>query len=231
MCFKDSFSNHGMKIEYPKNDVSLLNQLCDKYGSDKGEMTSTNPYPWQSHTYTDFYDMIFGLNRASVSLIIECGIGTNNPNIKSSMGINGNPGASLRVWQDFFPSAQIIGCDIDKDILFQNKRIKTFYCDQTNPNSIKNFIKNAQISLNSADIIIDDGLHEFEAGKCFFFFTIPLLKKDGIYIVEDVKPDDLVKFKNFFSNQLDVYDVRYIELYSTKIKGYHDNRLIFIKKK
>ena len=49
-----------------------------------------------------------------MQLLIECGLGTNNINFKSSMGINGKPGASLRMWRDFFPSARIIGVDIDK---------------------------------------------------------------------------------------------------------------------
>src|SRR3546814_16912865 len=43
----------GFDVEYGKH-ASILNALCDRYGSDKGELTSEgNPYPWQSHTYAD----------------------------------------------------------------------------------------------------------------------------------------------------------------------------------
>ena len=49
----------------------------------------------------------------------------------------GKPGASLRVWRDYFPNAIIYGADIDKDILFAEERIKTFYIDQLDPVAIK----------------------------------------------------------------------------------------------
>ena len=53
------------------------------------------------------------------------------------MGKEGRPGASLYGWCEFFPNSHIFGADIDDDVLFNTKKIKTFYCDQTNPESIK----------------------------------------------------------------------------------------------
>ena len=50
---------------------------------------------------------------------------------------NGIPGVSLRVWIDYFFNAKIYGGDIDKEILFEEERSKTFYVDQLNSNSIK----------------------------------------------------------------------------------------------
>ena len=41
------------------------------------------------------------------------------------MTLSGSPGASLRVWKDFFSNAKIYGSDIDKDILFNEDRIFT----------------------------------------------------------------------------------------------------------
>ena len=159
--YKSNIFNHEFDIHYKKNDDSLLNTLSDKYGSDKGEVSpDSNPYPWRSHNYADFYSLIFGLRRTDVKSVIECGLGTNNPTLKSSMGVNGKPGASLRMWKDYFPNASIFGCDIDRDVLFSEERIKTFHCDQTSAKSIRNFLKNADISVDSVDIIIDDGLHE-----------------------------------------------------------------------
>ena len=49
------FFNYGFDVQYHKNDSSKLNFLADKYGSDKGEVTSgSNPYNWPSHNYSDF---------------------------------------------------------------------------------------------------------------------------------------------------------------------------------
>ena len=77
--------------------------------------------------------------------------------IKSSMGSIGKPGASLRMWKDYF-QYNIYGADIDRDILFNEERINTYYVDQLNTESIKSMWKD--IGLNDFDIIIDDGLHK-----------------------------------------------------------------------
>jgi hypothetical protein len=45
------------------------------------------------------------------------------------MSGGGKPGASLYVWRDFFPNAYIFGADIDKEVLFNDKRITTGYID------------------------------------------------------------------------------------------------------
>ena len=76
-------------LRYQKSPTSLLNGLCDVYGSDKGELTSQgHPYPWPSHTYADFYELLFQLKRKAVRRVFECGLGTNNPDVTSNMGLN-----------------------------------------------------------------------------------------------------------------------------------------------
>ena len=52
------------------------------------------------------------------------------------MSSNGKPGASLRVWRDYFYNAEIYGADIDKTN-FSEKRIKTFFVDQLDKKEIK----------------------------------------------------------------------------------------------
>ena len=222
----------SITFQYKKNDNSILNSLCDKYGSDKGETKPTNnPYPWNSHNYADFYALAFGLRRSDVQLVIECGLGTNNPNLVSTMGVDGQPGASLRVWRDFFPKAQIIGCDIDSQILFKEERIITFHCDQTSPESILKFCDSAKILEKSVDVIIDDGLHEYLAGCCFFEKLISKLRTDGIYIIEDVSHSDMIKYKKYFSKLEHLYETRFVYL-SSPIRLYGDNNnLISITKK
>ncbi|MDA8559618.1 hypothetical protein N9K62_01645, partial [Candidatus Pelagibacter bacterium] len=110
---------------------------------DKGFINpdSRKPYNWIPNSYTSYYHSIFNLNRDNIKLIFECGLGTNNPNLASNMTDTGMPGASLRVWRDYFKNAKIYGGDIDKEILFEEDRIKTFYVDQLNRNSIINMCK------------------------------------------------------------------------------------------
>ena len=72
---------------------------------------------------------------------MEVGLGSNNTELLSNMGSDGKPLASLRAWRDYFPNAQIYGADIDKDILTNEERIKTFFVDQTKPDTIREMLK------------------------------------------------------------------------------------------
>ena len=56
-------------------------------------------------------------------------------------GVDGKPLASLRAWRDYFKNAKIFGADVDKDCLFNEDRIKTFYVDQSDKDSVINMWK------------------------------------------------------------------------------------------
>jgi hypothetical protein len=222
----DSNSDQSFVIYTKKNTSDPLLQLCDKYGSDKGEVrTGPHPYPWPSHNYADFYSRLFSHCRLGVTKVMECGLGTNNPDIVSSMGADGKPGASLRVWRDYFPNAIVIGADIDREILFEEDRIKTYYLDQTNPQAIAEFWQN--VGLEGFDVILDDGLHIFEAGVCLFENSISKLAKNGVYIIEDVFVDDLLRFQDFFRTQQ--YAVDYVNLRRPGIELTYNNNLVVIR--
>ena len=211
---------------YKKNPGQELSLLCDLYGSDKGESKEFgHPYPWPSHSYADYYTRIFSQCRGSVKRVFECGIGTNNPTIESSMGITGKPGASLRVWRDYFPNALIFGADIDRNILFEEERIKTFYIDQLNPESILDFWSLA--GGDEFDIIIDDGLHTFEAGSTLFQCTINYLTAGGVYVIEDVSLENLLRYNEFFQDTNYLVDYVILERQNRYVDG---NCLIVIRK-
>jgi hypothetical protein len=219
--------DYSFSVYYQKNYNSLYSGLCDKYGSDKGEVDNTsNPYPWKSHTYSDYYSRIFDHCRGGVYKVFECGIGTNNTSIDSNMSSSGQPGASLRVWRDYFPNAEIFGADIDKDILFREDKIQTFYVDQTQSSSVVNMWN--EINHDSFDLIIDDGLHTFDAGICFFENSIDQLSSDGIYIIEDVSKKDLKAFSVFFKDS--EFQVDFVPLFRPMLK-LGSNSLVVIRKK
>jgi hypothetical protein len=147
---------YSIITHYQQNPVNRISALCDKYGSDKGSnQISGHSYTWPPHTYADHYERLFSHCRGSISSVFECGLGTNNPDIVSNMGVKGRPGASLRVWRDYFPGASIYGADIDREILFEEDRIRTLYVDQTDPQSISEMW--SSVSRSSFDLIIDDG--------------------------------------------------------------------------
>lgn len=225
MSTLDSSFDYKIVSYYTKNMTCEMSRLCDVYGSDKGEISKgPHPYQWPSHSYADFYSRLFWHCRDGVRNVFECGLGTNNPNLPSSMGISGKPGASLRVWRDFFPNAMIYGADIDRDVLFEENRIKTYYIDQLNPDAIRSFWQS--IGASNFDLMVDDGLHTFEAGSTLFQHSIDRLAPNGIYIIEDVKPLDLLRYKNYFQNK--DYMVEYVCMYRPSLL-LSDNSLVVIR--
>lgn len=184
---------------------SKLTELMNYYGSDKGGKNN-------HHNYSDYYSEIFFNKRKDVKNFLEIGLGTNNVNLASNMGKEGVPLASLKAWRDYFENANIYGADIDKEILKNDYRIKTFFVDQTNPATISLMFKN--IGVSKFDVILEDGLHEYNANICFFENSISFLSDNGIYIIEDVYFKDKIKFINYFKNS--EYNYSIIDIYHKK---------------
>lgn len=158
--------------EMPFNSerAEKLKFYFDKYGSDKA----------RSNEYHKLYSSIL---REDASAIFEIGLGTNNANIPSNMGIGGRPGASLRAFRDYMPNCKIYGADIDKGILFQEDRIETRQVNQLSQQSL-DYLKNW---LPPLDLFIDDGLHSFAANLNSLVVGLELTKPGGWIIIEDIK--------------------------------------------
>lgn len=224
----DMLFENGMWINYHQipNPIS---SLCDQYGSDKGSLRPFDASEtWATHNYADFYHHLFNRFRYSVKNVFECGIGSVNPSIPFHFKLDGIPGASLRVWREYFPNANIYGADIDPSALFNENRIKTFLLDQTSPDSCNNLF--SQFNDDFFDIIIDDGLHEFSAGKNLFLCSIDKLNSNGWYIIEDVLPSDLTHYEAFFKTL--PFQTHFISMKRDKtgIKSVGSNSLVLIEK-
>lgn len=178
---------------------NIKTQMCKTF-LEKGSDKST----W--HNYTTLYDALFSEFIGKEINFFELGLGTNNINVPSNMGINGVPGASLYAFREYFENANICGADIDDRILFNDENIWTFYVDQTDPEEIKNLWD--CFDDTKFDIIIDDGLHEFNANKIFFDNSIHMLSEGGIYIIEDILLREKDKFVNYFMDM----DFPYIDI-------------------
>ena len=194
-----------------------LTELMNFYGSDKGGKSN-------HHNYSNYYSELFFCNRSKIKNFLEVGLGTNNLTVPSNMGANGKPLASLRAWRDYFLNANIYGADIDKNILKDEDRIKTFYVDQTDPASIKKMF--TQINIPKFDVILEDGLHEFNANICFFENSIDYLDESGTYIIEDIFYKDQKKFINYFERTK--YNFSIIDIFHEK--NIANNCLIIVRK-
>ena len=77
------------------------------------------------------------------------------------------------------------------------------------------------------DLIIDDGLHTFEAGITLFRGFFPKLNANGIYCIEDVAPQDLDHFRQYFE-KFD-YCVSFVNLHRPN-SALLDNSLVVVRR-
>ena len=153
-----------------------LASLLYKHFSDKAQLNG--------HNYHIIYSYLLNkLGRYNNLNILEIGLGTNNPELVSTMGSRANPGASLYAWEEYLPNSNIYGADIDTDVLFNKGRIQTHYVDQLDTSS---YIKMQEKFGKKYDLIIDDGLHSTAAQLNTLFFALVTLNDGGYLVIEDI---------------------------------------------
>lgn len=95
-------------------------------------------------------------------------------------------GGSLEIWAKYFPRAEkIVGCDIDEacgKLHYEDGRIAIVVEDANSDEGERQILQLAE----SFDVIIDDGSHRSDDVIRSFFRYFPVLKEDGIYLVEDL---------------------------------------------
>lgn len=217
---------HAAFLYYPKTKT-ILHELFNHYGSDKGSLGVQNARNlWISHTYADIYHQLFQHCRDSTKVVIECGIGTDNPSLISSMGNGASPGASLRAWRDYFPNALVVGLDIDRNILFNEDRISTFCCDQTKRADFAEICKSLRLS--AFDLMIDDGLHTSQAAITLFESAKAYMSEKSIYVIEDMDSKDLPVLLTYLETD-PTYYFMCIRLSRPNHRVY-DNTMVVIRK-
>lgn len=147
-------------------DAEDLASLFKKYGSDK----STR------HNYYLIYESILRGRRNEPLNIFEMGIGKPSASVEKSR-------ASSQAFRDWAPKSKIFGADISNDLLFQDERIFTFFADQTDLTTLENL--SGKLT-DKFDLIIDDGWHSPWANFNTIIFGLPLLKEDGVMVIEDI---------------------------------------------
>jgi 8-demethyl-8-alpha-L-rhamnosyltetracenomycin-C 2'-O-methyltransferase len=176
-----------------------LEPIAAKYGSDKCS--------W--HSYGRVYDQLF--EGKTVRKVLEIGIG-----YKGLMGEAYENGASLQMWAEYFPKAEIYGLDIRREALINEGRIHSFQCDQ---GKISSLLAAREAIGDGFDLIVDDGSHQSEhqvLSACVLWSCVAL---GGCYVIEDVwSPEEVSPFIPF------PHEVRDLRLRRVK-----DDRMIISK--
>jgi hypothetical protein len=160
-------------VNAPASTTSL-GQLFEKYGTDKV----------RSGYHTTYEPLLAG-RRHTITAVLEIGIGTLDPAVRSSMvgyaAPHYQPGGSLRAWRDYLPNAIIVGIDTQPDTQFEEDRIFTLLADSTDPGQLDTVLQNLTF-----DLIIDDGDHHPRSQLHTLHNLWPRLRRGGHYIIEDI---------------------------------------------
>lgn len=190
----------------PAEETELC-KLAFKYRTDKCEAIK--------HPFTHFYYDLLNPHRRSIRNVLEIGVGLKKPHTHS----DNKTGASLYMWQDFLPHANIYGADVDPLTMFKDGRIKTFLCDQRSKDDLANLIKQTGSNI---DLVIDDASHDPSYQILTCQTLMPLLKKDVVYIIEDVANQGIER-------RLRSFDTTVISLRGSHGRRYPDDKLIVVR--
>lgn len=130
----------------------VLNDLGEKYNTDK----------WWRHHYLDFYEANLP-DRSFDGRLLEIGV---------------YEGASLRMWREFYPLAEIVGIDVIAALPV----VEGASVHQINSSDIT-----ALLELGVFDIIVDDGSHmTLDQQVSFHWLYNHQLLDHGLYVMEDL---------------------------------------------
>lgn len=166
MTKHESDKGCGLSINFIKNNIRVPNFVC--------------------HNYTFIYDELFREYKHNNINIFEMGVGV--PNCMSSWA------GSLKGWKEYFPNSIIHSADFDKDYLYCDDRITSYYVNQEDKQSIVDMWN--LIGDISYDIMVDDDSHTETSNYLFYVNSIHKLKKGGIYIIEDINLDFIDNLEN-----------------------------------
>jgi hypothetical protein len=165
-----------------------LTQLVNSQKTDKDTV----------HSYLPLYEVLLKNKKFTCKNVIEVGVAE---------------GGSIKLWHDYFPNATIYGCDIREesfmwDQIKNNNRIKLFPLTNAYEPTFVNQIKDVQF-----DFALDDGPHTLETMIQFINMYLPLMKEDGILIIEDIPDinwlDTLCSIvPQEYKNNIKTYDLR-----------------------
>lgn len=209
--------NNLVKIVDPNYFFNIIDisSFSNKSSSNLGKILKENRSDKSTaHDYHHIYSYILNEITTEKLNILEIGLGTNDPTLVSSMGSRGRPGASLYAFKQYLPNANIYGADIDKNILFNEERIKTCYVDQLDIKTFDN-IKNTFGNIKY-DLIIDDGLHSIGANLNTLLFALNNIKINGWIVIEDIHIPD-----NWFSIDYILSKNKNIKIYFIKTNNGH----------
>jgi len=136
------------------------------------------------HCYLPLYQTLLESKKETATTILEIGIG-------NMLEKNGD---SIKLWKDYFTNATIYGIDVMperfiRDDLLNEDRVILY----PSSDAYYDFFFNLNfLDKITFDVMIDDGPHTLDSMKKFIKLYLPLMKEDGIFIIESVQSMDWI---------------------------------------
>jgi len=149
-----------------------LDEIGQKHGTDKRTGASA-----KMHGYLPHYDFFFRELRDQKISLLEVGV---------------YHGASLAMWRDYFPNAEIVGVDINPDAQqYSGDRVTIEIMDQANK------LQLAELGAKHGpfDIVIDDGSHRWDHQRITFVHMLKHVKSGGFFVIEDIHTSFQERYK------------------------------------
>ena len=168
--------------------MSVMRMLFDKYDCDRGSF---------KHYYDRCYDQYMESVRFKELNILEIGC---------------LDGKSIETWVEYFPNAQIYTGDTfertpaEQVSILNHERVHWLKLDsmaEETPAYIREQWGDVEF-----DFIIDDGAHWPQANELTFKNFFPMLKKSGVYFIEDVwMLDDFPIFPPYIARKKTLFNM------------------------
>ena len=169
----DLYSNYGCMLDKLRSYPNFWH-----YNNLSHIRSGRNFFNLYSHNYYLEYAKRFDKKRDTALKVLEVGV---------------FQGFSILLWEKYFTKAEIYGIDITLDtkwlnktpvdLLKDKKRVHLFEFDACRKENVDKFLKE---NGGEFDIIIDDGSHLGHHQILTTLYYLPLLKRDGIMVIEDI---------------------------------------------
>lgn len=159
--------------------MTILDQLFNKYGSDKGSEHGNK------HKYSFFYEKWFSSINQEPLKILELGLCKGGPElVDKHAGINRTTESppSINAWLEYFPNAMLYGFDISDFSEFESDRFKFTRGDASCIDDLTNLAS----VIGEVDVILDDASHASYHQQFAFVNLFRSIKPGGLYIIEDL---------------------------------------------
>lgn len=174
------------------------------HGSDKGTI----------HSYIDVYEEVFAPYRLSARRVVEIGMMS---------------GQSLRMWEEYFPQAEVYGVDLCDQPHGGLADLRPMVAEGTHRIAFFNAADHAEVDGHFGDkmfdVVIDDASHYVPDQLAIYRNFKTHLAPGGVHIIEDIENIDRDRhlFENIDSDKI----VRIVDLRAAKNR--FDDVLVVIR--